>query len=358
MLKEAHVSRRHHQRQQLMERNQELTLLYEISSEISRQMDMQKLLPAVLEKFAHLPVFDVEYKGGFFIVEDDRLKLVSQVGLSTRFERAHDGLAVGECLCGAAADTGQILISQDSEQDIRHSISIAGEEPHGHIIVPLKTAERTVGVMLLFAPVGVQVDGRRLKLLEFVGNHLGAAIENAQLFEETKRLSLHDSLTGLANRNLMYEELKLNLARARRTGKAFSVAMMDLDNFKTLNDAFGHRVGDQLLSEIARTIKRHVREADLAARYGGEEFLLVLSDTGLEKGVEVAERIRMKIEQSSFHCLKELATGVTVSAGIAAYDGSVKREEELIGRADSALFAAKHKGKNRVEIWTPEISGL
>lgn len=165
-------------------------------------------------------------------------------------------------------------------------------------------------------------------------------VRSAKTFMETRTLSLHDPLTGLANRRYMEIGLREGFHMAKRYGNQLSVIMADLDDFKKYNDSRGHKDGDVLLVKIAGIILSETRRTDLAVRYGGEEFLILLRQTGLSEAVEVAERMRKSIEAE---------TEITASFGIAAYHEDIQKAEDIVNNADKALYEAKQKGKNRVE---------
>jgi diguanylate cyclase (GGDEF)-like protein len=168
------------------------------------------------------------------------------------------------------------------------------------------------------------------------------AIENARLYEETKRFSLHDPLTGLANRRYIDIVLERNFAAAKRFKKPFSIIMADIDHFKNYNDTYGHIAGDKILVSVARTLEKETREVDLIARYGGEEFLILLSEADTAKARNVAEQKRKAVEE---------AAGITISLGVASYSDNIKIAEELIKNADKALYQAKQNGRSRVEVF-------
>lgn len=163
--------------------------------------------------------------------------------------------------------------------------------------------------------------------------------ELSKMYEEARECSLHDPLTGLANRRLMEINLKRDIERTKRTDGRLSVLMLDIDYFKKYNDTHGHPAGDRLLAAIAKVLTEEVRGADLVARYGGEEFFVLLPDTNLDGALNTAERVRKAVSGS---------LGVTISIGAVSYRKEEKMEE-FINRADAALYRAKEGGRNRVE---------
>lgn len=172
-----------------------------------------------------------------------------------------------------------------------------------------------------------------------------------------EEISARDSLTGLYNRWFVMEKIESEMNRALRHGAPMSLLMLDLDDFKKVNDSFGHAAGDEVLKSVGQVLRESCRVYDVPGRYGGEEFCIVLPETLLGNTKNVAERIRTRLAQT------QLAVGgnsisVTASIGVAGLD-SVSNEgivspASLIERADRALYAAKHHGRNRVELWIPE----
>ncbi|ADC89919.1 diguanylate cyclase [Thermocrinis albus DSM 14484] len=186
---------------------------------------------------------------------------------------------------------------------------------------------------------------------------LGQAIKEMALhlreaIEELHSMAYHDSLTGLPNRRFFFEHAQILLENAKRYNLPLSLVMLDVDNFKSLNDTYGHQLGDAVLINLANILKSMVRHSDVPARLGGEEFGILLPNTPLEGAVSLAQRIRIAFEGSVvLHNGVEVYT--TLSAGVATYTPDVKSLDELIRRADVALYRAKNMGKNRVEVFTP-----
>ncbi len=155
-----------------------------------------------------------------------------------------------------------------------------------------------------------------------------------------------DSLTGLANRRTLFDRLDAELNRAEREGKAISIAMIDVDHFKEVNDTYGHQTGDAVLRECALRISSCIRPYDFLARYGGEEFVLVLPGTDEQTSAIVCERIRVAVESQPF-LHKGLEISFTISIGLATWSGR-EDVDRFVAAADNALYKAKERGRNRV----------
>jgi len=170
-----------------------------------------------------------------------------------------------------------------------------------------------------------------------------------QANEQLEQLALHDPLTGLANRRKLAERFEYDMARSVRARTPLSLLMVDIDHFKAINDRHGHLAGDVCLKALAALLAGSVREVDLVVRFGGEEFVALLPESSVAQSLEVAERMRCAVEE------KPIGIGdgappvaVTVSVGAAASTGAALPLEELIARADEAVYRAKHAGRNQV----------
>ncbi|MBI5694301.1 MAG: diguanylate cyclase [Nitrospirae bacterium] len=332
----------------LLRRHQNMSYLYDLSVILGSALSLERMLDDVMEAVMGLMVSQVEPRVSIFMVEGDMLRLASLTGHPAGSPHCGTDVRVGDCLCGLAAKTGEIIISTDSTDDDRHTFIHPGMTPHGHIAVPLKASDMVIGVLSLYMRPGTEIDEDKKRLLHIIGGQIGSAISNAKLYEETKALSLKDALTGLANRRMMDILLDKSFGRARRFGTPFSVIMMDIDFFKKYNDTYGHPAGDALLASIAGILLGEVREIDLVVRYGGEEFFVLLPDITVPEALVVAERIRAKVEAES---------GVTVSLGVSAYRDEVQSREDVVREADEALYRAKQGGRNRVEAHGPRDGG-
>jgi diguanylate cyclase (GGDEF)-like protein len=324
--------------------NVELETLYKVTSAISRTIDLDRLLSEILDTLAETRLLPFELKGSIFLVEDGTARRAAFRNLSEAVLEPCRTIRSGECLCGQAVATGEIIVSTNSHGDPRHNNCCSRGAPHGHVVLPLKAAERVVGVLTLYTRAEVEVDRRTLNLLATIGSQIGIAIENARLYEETKNSSLHDPLTGLANRRFMEIQLEKGFEAAKRYGERLSVILLDIDHFKRFNDDNGHPEGDRLLRKLAGILSREMRGSDHAFRYGGEEFLLILTQADRDASCRVAERLRKTVEEE---------TEVTISLGVASCQENMEQKEQLVKMADEALYRAKQGGRNRVEIHKP-----
>jgi len=188
------------------------------------------------------------------------------------------------------------------------------------------------------------------RMLSLQRENLDLTVKNRLLSEVSSR----DSLTGLYNRWFVMEKIDTELNRSLRHGSPMSLLMMDVDHFKRINDTWGHSAGDQVLQGIGKLLRDCCRVYDVPGRYGGEEFCIVLPETKIGNTSAVAERIRQRLAATELQC-GDTSIAVTASIGIAGMDtpdeGDTLSPAGLIERADRALYSAKNRGRNRVEMW-------
>jgi diguanylate cyclase (GGDEF)-like protein len=170
--------------------------------------------------------------------------------------------------------------------------------------------------------------------------------------DRIETMTSNDALTGIYNRHFYNLQLPIEIERATRTGAKLSMLLLDVDDFKKINDGLGHKKGDEALVLVADLIKKNLRKIDLPFRYGGEEFVILLPGTAEIEAVHTAERLRSVIHSySGFHDEDGKSRHISVSIGVAVFPDFARTEEELFIKADAAMFRAKHRGKNRVELF-------
>jgi diguanylate cyclase (GGDEF)-like protein len=234
----------------------------------------------------------------------------------------------------------------------RQSAEVSEEDHHGlaHPLRPTDGSSKVVGLVSV-ARIGRPFSHADQDLFHYLASQASVSIENVDLHETVQRQAVTDGLTGLFNHRRFQEVMTLEVERSKRFGHPLGLVMLDLDDFKGINDEFGHLQGDEVLREVARVVLDTSREIDEPARYGGEEMAVVLPQTDLDGALEFAERLRHRIESLSVPVL----TGggvvrVTASVGAAALpDSSAPDKDALVAAADSAVYRAKRLGKNRVQ---------
>jgi diguanylate cyclase (GGDEF)-like protein len=206
-----------------------------------------------------------------------------------------------------------------------------------------------VGVVSI-ARNGKQFSRQDLELLEYLASQAAVSIENADLHETVQRQAVTDELTGLSNVRELHSALDRELERSRRFGGTLGLMMLDIDDFKQVNDEYGHQQGDEVLASVASVLREHSRDIDEPARYGGEELAVILPQTDVEGAAQLAERMREAIEALT---VPRVGTSghltVTASFGVASFPDCGHDKRSLIAAADAALYRAKRAGKNQVQ---------
>ncbi len=216
------------------------------------------------------------------------------------------------------------------------------------IVMPLKAKDKVNGLIIadnFFTQK--PIEEKDIRIFTMLANQAGLAIENSQLYEKIRLQSHTDTVTSLWNHGFFQSQLSSEIEAARKQNFPTSLIILDIDDFKKLNDSHGHQIGDEILKDIAVILKESSRESDFVCRYGGEEFSLILTKTHTEQACTIAERIRQKVEQKLFTALQ---LHVTVSVGLATFPDNASSKEELITLADKAMYKAKFGGKNQISI--------
>lgn len=226
------------------------------------------------------------------------------------------------------------------------------------MVIPLVTRSSQLGIVILeHKKEGIYGDLEGTLALNLAGQ-AGLMIENAQLFEEVKTLADTDDLTGLFNRRCFQIMGEREILRSKRYYHPLSLVMVDIDNFKKINDTYGHGAGDEILQKLAERLRDTVRATDIVSRYGGEEFCILLTETGMEKAEKVAEDLRRKIAEEPFFIKEHGSFDVTASFGVTSLKNNISSFRELIDEGDMAMYEAKRKGRNGVVVYSPKIKSL
>ena len=284
---------------------------------------------------------------------------VSHVSLLLREEgdlvmRAHQGdLTVctppGERILATQEPWSQVIASNGTiiEKDLRSAPDSVRlfKDCASRMSIPLISFGQTLGVLTLHSSRPNAFRASELQSLESVADICANSIQNAHYVERVKQLAYLDGLTGIFNRRFFELRIMEEIERARRFGTGMAVIMADIDQFKKLNDEFGHLLGDEVLRQVSSLFHQQVRKIDVVCRYGGEEFAILLTQTNAPQAIAVAEKLRKLVEGYQFPGVPRT---VTISAGVAAFPTHGRTRDEMIRAADNGLYAAKQAGRNRV----------
>jgi diguanylate cyclase (GGDEF)-like protein len=219
------------------------------------------------------------------------------------------------------------------------------KESASRMSIPLISFGQTHGVLTLYSVQPNAFRENELQSLESVADICANSIQNAHYVERVKQLAYLDGLTGIFNRRFFELRIMEEIERARRYGTGMAVIMADIDQFKRLNDEFGHLLGDEVLRQVSSLFHQQLRKIDVVCRYGGEEFAILLTQTNAQQAVVIAEKLRRMVESFQF---PGVPRRVTISAGVAAFPAHGKNRDDMIRAADDGLYAAKQLGRNRV----------
>ncbi len=336
----------------LVQKNREtadvLQTIYEVGLMLAMTSKTEETLKEILElalKLSNCPA------GSIALYDSKRKKLTmkASIGFSENFSRVSEWEVRPKGLTSSILSSHQPTVIKNVKENPNFNNPILLKEGVKSLIaVPLTIENEIVGILYVDDFKEREFKKGEVFALSLLANQAALAIKEARFHEEIERLATTDSLTGLYNHRFFYERLKEEIKRSRRYHLNLSVIMIDLDDFKAFNDRYGHLVGDYILKEVAKKLKRVIRETDVLSRYGGEEFAIILPQTSTKEAKCVAERIKRSIEEMVLKNENTYLGKLTLSAGVSTYPFHGINETELIGAADKALYVAKNQGKNQV----------
>jgi diguanylate cyclase (GGDEF)-like protein/PAS domain S-box-containing protein len=325
----------------------EAETLREAAAAVSSALNLEQVLDLIIANLRRVVPYD---SCSVFLLEKGYVRLVRGAGFEHPEKLIGHRFPSGNPLVEEAFRTGQPVVLHDAQQDPRFQRWGGAEHIHGWIGLPLMARGQPIGYLTIDSRTPGAYTEEHARLAQAFANQAAIALENARLFEQVQQAAITDALTGLANRRHFFDLARREFARARRYGSALSLFILDVDNLKIVNDQGGHLLGDRLLQTVGHAIRHQLRQPDIAARYGGDEFIVLLPETTLEKAARVAERIRHSLS-------REVLQGdgktfpISISVGVAELDGSCLVLDDLIERADRALYWAKAQGKGCVGVW-------
>ncbi len=324
--------------------------LTRLGDTLSSTHDLNKMLTVIVET----AMVTVRAEAGSLMLlspNADELFVKVGRGIEERGSRPDARLSVGDGVAGAVARTGQALRGAVGPGPDELDLHDAEPRVSTVLSVPLKSQNRVIGVLNLYDRLtGGPFDDDDLATIRSFASQATVAIDNVLLHQEAQRLSITDGLTGLWNYRYFQMTLDKEIERASRFARPLALLVMDLDNFKGVNDQHGHQRGDSVLVELATRIRSTIREVDVLARYGGEEFVLVLPETDPEGAAQLAQKICALVRGRRFGSAGDVPIQVTVSIGVAMHPTHGRNGTDLLRAADTALYAAKAAGRDTYRV--------
>lgn len=321
---------------EILTRSTELSMLYMMVERLSKTIEMEELKRAVVATISEL--FNADE---IHIILPHEARVYSGVVWKKSDNSLSRGLAPEEdpyresVLSWLRGEQEDLRVSSDRQE----------------VSIPIAKGKNRLALIIIRKQDSI-VNDLGLDLVKAMGAHMAAAFENASLY----RIAITDELTGLYSRRHFHTTIEKKFALYEQFGEKLTLLMVDADNFKLINDTYGHPAGDQVLRDLAGCIVRSTREQDFDFRYGGEEFSVLLPATDVAAGKVVAERIRELIQRTVFTA-GETKVKMTVSIGVASCPANAQTIRKLVVEADKALYEAKRTGKNRVVLSSAEPSG-
>jgi diguanylate cyclase (GGDEF)-like protein/putative nucleotidyltransferase with HDIG domain len=344
-------SRRHHSPEtdgraafeNIARAHQEIYTLYEIAQAIGSSLGAADTMSLIAEKLITLVPFS---SCALFVSDDDgtvRCRYAAGVNEDDLRELV---LAEGQGLAGWVIRNRRTLVNGRPAADFEAAeLPVPATELKSALVCPLISSERVVGAIALYHVDQKYYSEEHRRLLDRISEQTAAAIANSIVFEQTREDSLRDALTGLPNTRYMFTHLTRELARAQRLGTEVAILVLDLDDFKRINDTYGHQTGDRALQEVSRALRETVRHYDVCARYAGDEFIIVLPGCGAEEAEAKRVELQNAVSDISLEVAPDQPVQVSMSAGAAVFPSDGETYEILLATADGRMYRDKKTRK-------------
>jgi diguanylate cyclase (GGDEF)-like protein len=318
-------------------------VLFEIGKVVGSDQDPGQTLARISELLCELLDADA---CSVMLLDGERRRLLAKAAYGLRTERMHRiTFPVGQGVAGWVVERGEPALIADVAEDPRFVVIEGARTPIvAMACVPIEARGERVGALTATSGRAGAFAEHHLELLRFIARTIALDVQNIRLH----KVAVTDVLTGAYNREFLAQRLPVEVERAQAGDQTLSLAMLDVDHFKAVNDQHGHDAGDEVLAEVAVRLRGAIRADDLLVRYGGEEFLVVLPRTDAARAWEVAERMRARLAAQPF-LIGGAGLEIAASVGVAQLRPS-EAAADLIRRADAALYTAKARGRNRVEV--------
>jgi diguanylate cyclase (GGDEF)-like protein len=322
-------------------RSKQLSFLNAISQTAISSEDAEQMLADIVAEiqknfhFDHIGIGILDY-----VTKDIEIRAEAGTTAQAKGKR----IPLGSGIVGRVARTGERALVHNAGEG--HLLGVLPDS-QAVLCIPITYGESLLGVLNVEScQEGAFFSPQDVLIMNTLADLLATALHNSFVFQKLQQQSITDGLTGIKTRRFFWEALSSEWKRASRSGRAFSVVLIDLDKFKEVNDTHGHLEGDLVLARVGRLLEQRCRQSNVVARYGGDEFIILMPETGVEQAQALAERLRLWLSQDAMLAEHH----ITGSFGVASFPGHGFSAEDIIRVADAGMYAAKHEGGDRVSI--------
>jgi diguanylate cyclase (GGDEF)-like protein len=331
------------EKEDLRKKNQELSFINRLSTEVAFDVDWSLILPRILNA-GFLDVMNPALLGMLYRI-GSKWEIAFHLSEKEINKEIVDRLKEN-MINEFSSISGEKVSKKDTDFHLYSSgvkISSAEAIPFSEqIIMPLSIAGSALGILAILPKDNEKLNDDKMELLTTISNILAMSLKNAQEYHQLKEMSVKDGLTGILNRKGFQNFIQKEFHRAKRYHRPLSLIMVDVDDFKKINDSLGHQAGDFVLRELAGSLKQSIRQADILFRYGGDEFVILLPDTDIEQAKMLLKRVLSDIKKRAFdweshHLNVKISCGISTTSELENHED----EKDLISKADTRLYSAK-----------------
>src|SRR5579872_6342837 len=326
----------------------DLLVFHKLARSLTSSFDLDTILRTILE---HMERFIQADLWSLLMLDETSQDLYYAIASGGEEEALRDlRVKVGEGVAGWVVEHGETLIVPENEDDPRLLQEAAADGPlkiRSVIALPLRGRKGMQGAIEILNPRSDQLTDYTIAFLHILADHAAIAIENAQDVARIQQLTITDDTTGLYNVRHLYKVLEQEVERSHRHGKPVSLAFVDLDRFKQVNDVHGHLIGSELLGRVGARLKEIARPKDMCFRYGGDEFVVMMPETTATEALNAATALHQDLTHSHFHMSNGLELTASASIGLATCPPE-NAVHAIIGSADARMYAVKSNGRGKV----------